>query len=276
MESSGVSALTIITSRLLPEPHAGLLSGLLFGTKASLSREFYDALVASGTLHIVALSGMNISIMTRLIQSCLMWWLGRRLSGIVTLGVIAWFVWFVGISPSILRASLMGGIAILAILFGRQYWTLCVWGITSGIMLLVYPLWISDVSFQLSVLATLGIILFGDTNISVPLNEKNIQARAIMKKMIGENMRLTMAAQVFTIPVILWHFHRISLIAPLSNVLIGWVIGPLTALGWATIFLGFLWFPMGYMVSWVDWILLEYIVRIVYFMSSVPFASIGG
>lgn len=276
MVSPGVSSLTLVISRLLPEPHAGLLSGLLFGTKASLSPDFYDALVVSGTLHIIALSGMNISIMSRLVQSGLMWWLGRRLSGMVTLGVISWFVWFVGASPSIVRASLMGGVAILAVLFGRQYWALCVWGITVGIMLLVNPSWITDVSFQLSTLATLGIILFGDTNTSVPAGGKNINITAMMKKMIRDDIRLTLAAQVFTIPLVLWHFHRISLIAPVANVLIGWVIGPLTMLGWATVLLGFLWLPLGYMMSWVSWIFLEYIIRTVYLMSSFPFASIGG
>jgi len=180
-------SLTLVISRLLPEPHAGLLAGLLFGTKTSLSQDFYEALVASGTLHIVALSGMNISIMSRLIQSCLMWRLGRRLSGITTLGAIAWFVWFVGMSPSVVRASLMGGVAILAVLFGRQYWAVCVWGITAGVMLLVYPLWIADVSFQLSTLATLGIILFGDTKTAALSGDKKSNILAVIKKMVGED-----------------------------------------------------------------------------------------
>jgi len=269
-------SLTLVISRLLPEPHAGLLAGLLFGTKTSLSQDFYEALVASGTLHIVALSGMNISIMSRLIQSCLMWRLGRRLSGITTLGAIAWFVWFVGMSPSVVRASLMGGVAILAVLFGRQYWAVCVWGITAGVMLLVYPLWIADVSFQLSTLATLGIILFGDTKTAALSGDKKSNILAVIKKMVGEDIRLTMAAQVFTVPLVLWHFHRISLISPIANVLIGWVIAPLTMLGWATVLLGFLWLPLGYTLSGIDWVFLEYIVRTVYFMGSVPYASIGG
>lgn len=264
-----VQTLTSVINQLLPEPHAGLLAGLLFGTKANLSKELYDALIRSGTLHIVALSGMNISILSRLIAHTLLPMIGRRTASLLTLLLIIWFVWFVGPSASIVRAAIMGSISLLAVLLGRQYWAFLSWVLAVGIMLLLNLNWLFDLSFQLSALATLGIILFGR-------NEKSEnKSNSLVWSFISTDLRLTLAAQVFTIPLILFHFHRISLISPVSNVLIGWLIGPLTGLGWVTALAGWVWIPFGQMVAWVDWVLLQYLLWAVNFTSRLPFASLG-
>ncbi len=318
-----VQTLTSVINQLLPEPHAGLLAGLLFGTKTSLSRELYDALVRSGTLHIVALSGMNISILSRLITHTLLPMIGRRIASLLTILLIVWFVWFVGPSASIVRAAIMGSISLLAILLGRQYWAMLAWVLAVGIMLLLNFDWLFDLSFQLSALATLGIILFGgraggagstldavrsslfDSHRQGPdplgLNQgffaKAVTVlektrRAASECLVGrsatpalvvrwfwnlfkDDLRLTLAAQVFTIPLILFHFHRISLISPVSNVLIGWLIGPLTGLGWVTAIAGWMWLPLGQVVAWVDWVLLQYLLAVVRITSTLPFSSLG-
>lgn len=259
MISFSVAGLSLILGRVLPEPHAGLLAGLLFGTKASISKELYDALVVSGTLHIIALSGMNITIITDIVATSLLPIVGKRIAAVLTLLLIVWFVWFVGASSSIIRAAIMGSVSLLAILFGRQYWAILSWALAVGIMLLIHFSWLFEISFQLSALATLGIILFGR-------KEKN---------RIQENLRLTLAAQVFTIPLIMMYFHRISLIAPLSNLAIGWLIAPLTILGWATSVAGWIWLPLGQVIAWFDWVLLEYMIRAIHLSSIIPFASLS-
>ncbi len=267
-----VEGLTEVVGQVLPEPHAGLLAGLLFGTKTTLSRELYSALVNSGTIHVIALSGMNISIMSRLIQSGLLWVVSKRTSSLLTLGMIGWFIWFVGPSPSIVRAAIMGSISILAIVFGRQYWSLFAWVLAVGGMLLINPSWLVDISFQLSALATLGIILFGGRN-RAERHEGSMMN--FFHQSVREDLRLTLAAQIFTIPLIWFCFHRISFVGPFVNLMIGWVIGPLTGLGWMTILIGWVYLPMGQVIGWFDWVALEYIVRTVYFASGVPFGSIN-
>lgn len=276
-----VSGLTGILGQLLPEPHAGLLTGLLFGTKASLPGLLYDALIRSGTIHVVALSGMNIAIMSRLVRGCLLWLVGRRISSLLTILLICWFVWFVGPSASIVRAAIMGVISLMAVLFGRQYWAIGSWVLAVTIMLLINVSWLGDISFQLSAFATLGIILFDKEEsadagrIASSDGTKHILMTHVIRRCIRDDLRLTLAAQVFTIPIILFHFHRISLIAPIANLAIGWVIAPLTGLGWVTVFLGWIALPLGQVVAWFDWLALEYIVRTIYLISSVPFASVG-
>lgn len=281
MKPFTVSGLTGILGQLLPEPHAGLLTGLLFGTKATLPSGLYDALVRSGTIHVVALSGMNIAIMSRLVRGCLLWLVGRRISSLLTILLICWFVWFVGPSASIVRAAIMGGISLMAVLFGRQYWAIGAWVLAVAIMLLINISWLGDISFQLSAFATLGIILFDKEEpadagrIARSDDKKHILMVNVIRRSIRDDLYLTLAAQVFTVPIILFHFHRISLIAPIANLAIGWVIAPLTGLGWVTVFLGWIALPLGQAVAWFAWVALEYVVRTIYLIGSVPFASVG-
>lgn len=272
MDAFSVTSFERLLAKVLPEPHAGLMSGLLFGSKVSLSPEFVEGLTRSGTLHIVALSGMNIAIIARLMEKSVASVWGKRPAMLLTLLGIVCFVWFVGPSPSLVRAAIMGGIALVAHLCGRQYWGLIAWGMTVCGMLIINWEWSTDLSFQLSALATLGIILFGGG-----------QENGAAKKSIGhnvisavtENIRLTFAAQLFTVPLILWQFQRISFVAPLANLMIGWIIAPLTLLGWLTVLAGFLWVPLSYSLSWFDWLLLEYVIRTVYLMGSMPMSSLG-
>lgn len=275
MLSFTVLELTNILARLLPEPHAGLLAGLLFGTKATLSKELYNQLVTTGTIHIIALSGMNITILMELVAGSISSFVSKKVASCITIGVIVWFVWFVGPSATIIRAAIMGSLALIAILFGRQKWALLSLLVAVSSMLLFHPPWITDLSFQLSVLATLGIILFGSTSVFV---KKGNQLQIIFSSVlffVKQSLQLTLAAQLFTVPLILFHFHRLSLIAPITNVAIGWVIPLVTTLGWVASIAGFFWLPLGVLPAWTSWILLEYLVRTVQILSRVPFASLG-
>ena len=189
-----VETLTAIVNHVLPEPHAGLLNGILFGTKATLSKELYNALIRTGTLHIVALSGMNITIIALIMRSILLPFVSRRVASFLTILGIILFVWFVGASPSVVRAAIMGSISLLAIALGRQAWSLLSWVLALGIMLVIKPSWIGDISFQLSALATIGIILFGGSVPSYdPHAHKTIKEAqrmlGVFKKSIIENFR---------------------------------------------------------------------------------------
>ncbi len=320
-----VVGLTSVLNQLLPEPHAGLLAGILFGTKATLSKSLYQQLITTGTLHVVALSGMNITIIASLVSLTLLRFISRRIASLLTILLVVGFVWFVGMSPSVIRAAIMGCISLLAVIFGKQQWALFSWALAVGIMLLINIGWLGDISFQLSALATLGIILFsrkGHThkarvsilksteapnkkpfwilgllfNSGASLSEERgpirgaVQdSRASLKNIlpllgqqtkylwlfIEDDLRTTLAAQVFTIPLILIHFHRISIVSPLTNVLIGWTIAPVTILGLLTAGIGYIWLPFGQIAAWGSWVFLEYLIQIVSLTSKIPFASFG-
>lgn len=258
-----------IITRVLPEPHAGLLAGIVFGTKTSISTDLYDALIITGTLHIAALSGMNITILTKLFFSTFLLILPRWISSILTIGVIVVFVLFVGPSPSVVRAAIMGSITLVAPLTGRISTALITWGITIASMLLVDLTLIGNISFQLSALASLGMILFSQNSPSYVTGGKKIVA------WVKEELTITLSAQVFTIPLILFTFGRISLISPVTNILIGWTIPIITTLGLCVSIFGWIWLPLGQLLAWITWVFLEWLIQAVIITSRIPFASIG-
>lgn len=259
---------TTIINQLLPEPHAGLLAGILYGTKASLNPELKEALIRSGTLHIVALSGMNITILTSLTATTLLRLFSRRITSVLTIIIIIGFVLFVGISPSVVRAAIMGCLALLSTTLGRQRQALFFLFLAGGMMVVFDLSYLTDVSFQLSFLATLGLILFSKKE-NQPQNSHKFSLISFIK----DDLHTTLAAQVFTIPIFFFQFHRLSLLSPLANILIGWMIAPLTIVGLVLSILGMIWYPLAIPLSWIAWVFLEYLLNVVFFISSIPFSS---
>ncbi len=259
MDPFTVPGLTAVLGRMLPEPHAGLLAGILFGTRASLTRELTDAFITTGTMHIIALSGQNVSIVSSFVATVLTKVVSRRIASLLTLLALAGYLWFVGPSSSLVRAVIMGSLTILAVIFGKRNWSLLSLVLAVALMLLLNPLWIGDLGFQLSVLATLGIILFGGKETRIVLTE----------------LRITLAAQLFTTPLIFLVFRRLSLVAPIANVAIGWTMPFLMILGWAAAIGGYLSLPLGFLPAWGSWVLLTWVIRIVEVTAQFPLASMA-
>lgn len=259
----------------LPEPEASLLNGMLFGVTQGFSKDFYNALIATGTIHVVALSGTNIAILTNVI-SRVTYPLGRRSSSIISLVTIVGFILFVGPSATIVRAGIMAGLSLIALYHGRQtqgLLSLCFAGL---IMIIVSPQVLKDISFQLSFLATLGIMVLGPkpgNNIKLSKSYiKNIYLEA--KQFLITNFKTTLAAQVATLPIIMFTFGRVSLVAPITNILIGWTITPIMGIGLTICVLGIFVFPLGQLLAWFNYIFLHYFVIVVEVTSNIPFATI--
>ena len=257
-----------VINSLLPEPHASLLNGIIFGYKAQLSPQLYQALIDTGTLHIIALSGMNITILVSLTAKATLF-LGRRFSSLLTIGLIVLFVMLVGMSPTVVRAAVMGSMSLLAIYFGRQYQALLALVLTSLIMLLFDFDLLKNLSFQLSFLATLGLILAGRRG---ERQAKNGWVGQLVYS-TRENFRLTLYAQLFTLPLILYYFQRVSLISPIANLLIEWSIQPIMVLGLIASVLGYFWLPAGFIPAWLSWVPLTYLITVIRSLARIPGAS---
>ena len=191
-----------IINQVLPEPQAGLLNGILFGIRANMPKNFYEALITTGTVHIVALSGQNISILAKVISEITLR-CGRRISIWITFSSIIGFVLFVGFEPTLIRAAIMGSLSLLAVYFGRKDWSLLSLILAAGMMLIVNPSWIDNLSFQLSFLATLGIILLSS---GTPLKRAKNLVEEIKNDLLL-NLRTTLSAQIFTVPIIFIPFR---------------------------------------------------------------------
>lgn len=286
MDPFTVPSLTTVIGRMLPEPHAGFLAGILFGTRSTMAKELIDAFVTTGTIHIVALSGQNLSIFTGTLASWFSSIVSRRVASLLIIFILVWFLWFVGPSPSLVRAVIMGSLTLFAVIFGRRNLSLLSLALAVSTMLVLHPSWIGDLSFQLSVLATLGIILFGSkttmegrrsTIIIYPQPLFSIFhfLSSLLWPLIAANLRITLAAQLFTTPLIFFYFHRLSIIAPVTNVLIGWTMPFLMGLGWIAAIAGHVWLPLGLPPAWAAWVLLTYVIRAVEITANVPFSSVA-
>jgi competence protein ComEC len=202
-------------NRTVPEPEAALGAGILLGVRSGISPDIGDAFAAAGLTHVVAISGWNIAIVAALVAATLRP-LGRRPGGrwmvpVVTVGAIAGYVVLTGSSPSVVRAALMAAAMLIARLGGSRAHAAGALLLAALVMLLAAPPVLWDVGFQLSLLATAGLIWFGA---SVEARLRRLPA------FLREPVALTLAAQLTTLPVILLNFERLSLVAPLANVLV--------------------------------------------------------
>lgn len=143
----------------LPPIPASLLLGILFGAKESFPQYFSDDLQRTGVLHVIAASGMNVTFFTGSVMFSLGAFLQRRVAILLSIFVVIFYAFLAGMDPPILRASAMGLIAFAASFLGRQafaYYSLFM----AGFLLLLWnPAYLLDVGFQLSFLATLGILV---------------------------------------------------------------------------------------------------------------------
>lgn len=240
-------------NRLLPEPHASLLAGIVLGQPGEYTEEFYQKLQRAGVLHVIVASGFNINavISLFLIFAPL---LGRKTTVLLSLPGIFIYSLMVGLDSSVLRAAIMGGAALLANILGRQRHSLLWLLISAYILLFLNPFLIKSISFQLSFLATLALLVL----------ERRIRSYFFwIPDFFRESFTTTLAIMIFTLPVTWLNFREISLISPVVNSLILGTIPWIMYLGTAVLFLTFLLFPLAWVLSCFLWLFLEYFVVVV-------------
>ncbi len=259
------SIFTEVINQYFTEPHASLLNGIIFGTPLKTDPQFYDAVRRVGLLHLVVLSGMNITILCSLI-GVLTSSLPKKLSILLSIVGVVLFTLFVGPQPSIIRAALMGILSLFAILTGRKAVSLYILFVSFILSVIFSPQSLGSISFQLSYAATLGLILFSKPR---PVKENWI------KKAVFSELRTSLSAQVFTTPLLFFYFRQISLIAPLSNILVAWTVLPLMVFGFITALFGRVYFALGTVPSLISFGFLQYDVFIIEILAKLPFASIN-
>ena len=209
------SALLSGLNGIVPEPEAALGAGILLGVRASIAPEINDAFARAGLTHVVAISGWNIAIVAALVTAGV-GPLSRRPGGRWTTAAVAattvgGYVLLTGASPSVVRAALMAAAMLVAKFGGSRAHAASALALAALVMLLAAPSVLWDVGFQLSLLATAGLVWFGGAV------ERRLPG---LPGWIREPIALTLAAQLTTLPVILVNFERLSLVAPVANVLV--------------------------------------------------------
>jgi competence protein ComEC len=198
----------------VPEPEASLGAGILLGVRVGIDPEIRDAFAVAGLSHVVAISGWNVAIVVVLIgalTSPLRSRAGPLAPGVVAGLAVAGYVVLVGASPAVVRAALMAGALLVSRLGGSPAHAASALMAAVAVMLVGSPAALWDVGFQLSALATGGLIVLG-----APLERRLARWPGWVRTPVA----LTVAAQLATLPVLLATFEQVSLVAPLANVIV--------------------------------------------------------
>jgi competence protein ComEC len=207
----------------LPAPHAGVLLGIVLGIRHGIPPALQNALIATGLVHLLVLSGLKVAVFARIVQGFLKPMLGQ-LATWPALALVAVYAMVGGATPAAVRAAAMGGLAIGAARLGRptHVWTSL--ALTAAAMLAWHPDLAWDVGFQLSFAGTAAIILL------TPSIERRLK---FMPKVLREPFAVTCAAQVGTLPMMATDFHVLSPVAPLANALVIPILPALISAGLA-------------------------------------------
>ncbi|MDD5693170.1 MAG: ComEC/Rec2 family competence protein [Patescibacteria group bacterium] len=258
------SAFNEALKEVLPQEESGLASGLILGEKTLISPEFTRALQNSGTSHIIALSGYNITIILSLFVAFRIH-LSRRLNLLLPICFIILFIIMTGASASIVRAGIMGMMPVLAKYLGRNNNSFIAILFSATVMVLFNPfIVLYDVGFQLSFAALCGMIYLG------PIISKWFTK---LPEIINFTLSETLGAQVATLPLLLYYFGRASIISPISNLVILSLV-PLGMLISFVIGVCYMTLPiLGQLVAIPGYFILHLFYVLINFFGDLPYAS---
>jgi len=256
---------------LLPQPHASLLNGMLFGTEPIITDTFKDSLIKSGLIHVIVVSGFNVSLVMGIAYSLFKnTSLGKRF----LFGSIFAFIYLVivGFDPPIIRAVLMGILVSYSQAIGEEKNSIYLLFVVILVLLILQPYLIDSLSLQLTFLATLGIYLIG-----VPLDRiiSSSAAFSFLPSFIKSDISASFSAQLFVMPLLIYKFKRVSLVSLPANFLILWVIPLIMFLGFIYLLLCF--FYLLPLVNYFTFILkapLEFFIDFINLFSSLPYSQL--
>ena len=210
-------------TEVMPRTDAAAIFAMLFGGYEGIRTELLEAFTVTGIVHILSVSGSHISLLAAVIAwLALFLRLPRGISAAAVILAIIVYVILAGLVPPAVRSGIMGGVAFLGLILGRERDAQYLLVLTGLLMLLVSPLLVFHISFQLSFLATAGLLFLA------PLLMEKMER---LPRLIAASFSITMGAQLATLPILAWHFNQISLSSLLSNLVVVPIVDLIIILG---------------------------------------------
>jgi len=255
----------------LPEPESSLALPVVFGGGQGIDEDITEEFRRTGLTHIMAVSGFNVSLLTVLIGLGLnALGLRRRVVFYVTSLIIMSYVIMVGAPASAVRAGIMSLFLLAALTLGRLVSLPRSILLVAVMTLIVNPrLLRDDIGWQLSFLAILGLIYLQPW-----LQKGMMKITANKGKIFSEALNATIAAQIATAPVILYNFGNFSMIAPIANLLVVWVVPILTITMMASLALTAIFPSLGLIFFLPCWLMVKYIFFVVQLLSGIGWATV--
>ncbi len=243
--------ITDLMDRIFPEDVRGFVRALLLGDSSLLTYEEDTAFKVSGIRHVIAVSGLHVSILFALVYTAV--GKHRVWTAVAGIPVLLLFAAVAGFTPSIVRACVMQSLMMLALLLKKEYDPPTALAFAVLVILLINPMTITSVSFQLSVGCMIGIFLFSSRVSHYILRKlgsptgKSIKAR--LSRWFAGGVGVTLSAMTVTMPLVCWYFGMVSLVGVLTNLLTLWVISFIFYGIMLACICGAIWLPMGTAVA---------------------------
>ena len=265
-----------VLRKTFPEDTEAFARALLLGDTSGLSYETDTSFKVSGIRHVAAVSGLHVSILFALVS--ILAFRNRWLMALLGFPLLFLFAAVAGFSASVSRACLMSGLMLLALLLNRQYDGPSALSFAVLVILLLHPMTVTSISFQLSAASVAGIYLFCTpicnwlTALFGTLHRRPV--KAFLVRWLCTSVSTSLSAMIMTTPLCAWYFGTVSLIGPLTNLLTLWVISGILY-GILGVCLCFLIFPAGagilaWLVSWP----IRYVLAAAKLLSQVPMAAV--
>jgi ComEC/Rec2-related protein len=243
--------LVLLLQRVLQDKEAALVVGILLGVKSTLSSGFAEALIKTGTMHVVAASGYNISVVASMMMRLLLGFFSRRIAAMLSFLAVWMYVLMSGADPPIVRAGLMGSLILFSWITGRELWVMFGYLLSGVLLLLVSPWLASSVSFQLSMAATAGVI-WGTAWINRMLKFVSVRAaQHWLLDQVWQNLLTTIAATAAVLPILMIHFGEVSWLGLAVNPVVLGLVPMIMYLGLLVSISGFIWFPAAQLLGWL-------------------------
>ncbi|MBP8961022.1 ComEC/Rec2 family competence protein [Patescibacteria group bacterium] len=247
----------------LPSPHSELLLGMVVGLDYFSKLPFFKkALIDTGTIHVVVVSGFNISLVYSLVWKLLGSFYDRK-KFFIGIAVALLYAGLSGFEPPVVRSWVMGTLAYLGKHYGRSFPALKLVFVSALLMILWQPAYLFSLSFQLSLSATLSLLLFTGIVERIAFISKYIPS------LFREDFITTVAAQILVWPILSYYFGRVSLVSVVVNTFVLWTVSISTILGGLFLFTIFLGDTVARIFAFIAYIPLDFFVNTVQFFADI-------
>ncbi len=268
--------------KILPEPQSSLAQGIILGNRGNIPSSVKTDFAYSGITHILAISGLHLSIIAGVLLSFGQWIFGRR--GYVYIWLALVVIWLyallTGMHPPVLRAAIMVSLFLLAEALGRQRNGISALVFAAAIMVGISPAIIHDASFQLSFAAMAGLIFVfpaiqnqGRRAIAAMLGEEGTLVS--LSNFIVDSFSVSIGAIMAVWPLVAYYFDIVSWVAPFSTFCVLLALPAIIMTGAIAGILGILILPIGQVIGWLVWLFTSYIMLVADVFSSVPIINAG-
>ncbi len=269
-------------TQVLPEPQASLAQGIVLGMRGNIPDDLNADFARSGTTHLLAISGFNISIMAGILLGVGLWLFGRRHYFYVwlALGAVWLYAVLTGMNPPVLRSAIMASLFLTAEALGRQQSAVVSLTFAAAVMAGVNPYVLGDASFQLSFLSMAGLVFiypvlngYGRRIVSARLGDEGFLVSSA--NLTVNTMSATLAAIIAVWPVVAYYFGIFSLAGPLATFLALPALPVIVLLGTLTAFIGLASVAVAGIFGWLSWLFLSYMMAVVSGLGAPSMAAVA-